>query len=114
MARNSYYRTPHWSALKHACHERDGWRCTVSGCQTPAYRLTCDHIKRRPNVDYPTAYDVLSNVRTLCGNHDAQVKELASGRRRQDGKLIVKGAKADGTPLDPNHPWSRANHISSL
>lgn len=108
MARNSYYRTPHWAALKRACHERDGWHCTVVGCQTPTYRLTCDHIRTRPNVDYPTAADVLANVRTLCGNHDRQVKELSSGKRRQDGKLIVKGARADGTPLDPKHPWHRA------
>jgi hypothetical protein len=107
MARNSYYRTPHWRALKQACHERDRWRCTVSGCQTPTYRLTCDHIQRRPNVSYPTAYDVLSNLRTLCGNHDAQVKELASGKRRQDGKLIVKGCDANGWPIDPNHGWRR-------
>jgi hypothetical protein len=35
------------------------------------------------------------------------VKELASGKRRQGGKLIVKGATVDGTPLDPNHPWNR-------
>ena len=79
----------------------------VPGCQTPTYRLTCDHIQRRPTVDYPTAADVLSNTRTLCGNHDAQVKERTTGQRRQDGKLIVRGANADGTPLDPNHPWSR-------
>jgi transposase InsO family protein len=46
MAHNSYYRTPHWSALKRACHERDGWRCVAPGCQTPTYRLTCDHSDR--------------------------------------------------------------------
>jgi hypothetical protein len=108
MARNSYYRTPHWRTLKRACHERDGWRCTVTGCQTPTYRLTCDHIRRRPNVGYPTTLDVLSNVRTLCGNHDAQVKERTDGTRRRDGKLVVAGCDVTGRPLDPNHPWNRA------
>jgi hypothetical protein len=107
MARNSYYRTQHWRTLKQACHERDGWRCTVAGCQTPTYRLTCDHIRRRPNVSYPTALDVVENTRTLCGNHDAQVKEKASGARRRDGKLVVMGCDVTGTPLDPQHPWSR-------
>ena len=107
MARNSYYRTPHWTALKRSCHERDDWRCPVPGCQTPTYRLTCDHIRTRPNVDYPTAADVLANVRTLCGYHDAQIKERWNGKRRQDGKLIVKGCDATGRPLDPSHPWHR-------
>jgi hypothetical protein len=107
MARNAYYTTPHWKALKEACHRRDGYRCTVPGCQTPTYRLTCDHIERRPNVDHPTPFDGLSNTRTLCGNHDAQVKELPSGLRRRDGKAIVKGVDTNGRPLDPSHPWSR-------
>jgi hypothetical protein len=107
MARNAYYRSPHWRALKQTTHKRDGFRCVVPGCQTPTYRLTCDHIRRRPNVDYPTSFDVLSNTRTLCGNHDAQIKEMASGERRQGGRLIVKGCDASGRPLDPNHPWNR-------
>lgn len=107
MARNTYYRSPHWRVLKKATHERDGWRCIVPGCPTPTHRLTCDHIKRRRNVDGPTAYDVMSNTRTLCGNHDALVKETATGKRGKDGKLIVKGARSDGTLLDPNHPWHR-------
>lgn len=80
----------------------------MPGCQTPSYRLTCDHIETRPSVDHPTRFDVLSNLRTLCGNHDAQIKERSSGKRRRDGKLIVRGAKADGTPLDPNHPWAKS------
>ncbi|MBB3979653.1 hypothetical protein GGQ64_004897 [Rhizobium azooxidifex] len=49
----------------------------------------------------------MSNTRTLCGNHDALVKETATGKRGKDGKLIVKGARSDGTLLDPNHPWHR-------
>jgi len=108
MARNTYYRTQHWRALKQACHDRDSWRCTVPGCETPTHRLTCDHIRRRPNVSYQTAFDVLSNVRTLCGNHDAQVKEGPNGTRRRDGKLVIMGCDVNGKPLDPNHPWNRA------
>lgn len=78
------------------------------GCQTPTHRLTCDHVIRRPNVDFPTSYDVLTNTRTLCGNHDARVKETASGKRRGEGRLIVSGCDVTGRPLDPHHPWNRA------
>lgn len=108
MPRNAYYKTPHWLALKRACHQRDGWRCVVPGCQTPTYRLTCDHIKRRPQgIPTPTAFDVLPNLRTLCGNHDAQTKEAPSGKRRNEGVLSVRGCDLNGRPIDPLHPWSR-------
>lgn len=106
MARNSYYRSSHWQALRSAALKRDRHRCTAPGCTAKGTHV--DHIKTRPNSDGPTLADILPNLRTLCASHDAQVKELASGKRRQGGKLVVKGCKADGTPKDPNHPWSRA------
>lgn len=108
MARNNYYSSPHWRALKRATHERDGWKCVVPGCTTPTHRLTCDHIKRRPNVSQPTAFDVIGNTRTLCGNHDARIKEAPSGKRRGNGKLVVSGCDVTGRPIDPNHPWNRS------
>ncbi len=104
MARNAYYRTAHWRTLKRACHERDGWRCVVNGCGSTV-GLVCDHIETRPNVDHPTPYDVLANVRTLCGTHDRQVKELAAGGRRRDGRMTVAGCGGDGVPIDPGHHW---------
>jgi len=105
MARNSYYRSTHWRALRTAALKRDRYRCTVPGCTGKGTHV--DHIETRPNSDGPTQQDTLSNLRTLCASHDAQIKEMASGKRRQDGKLIVKGCTADGTPIDPSHPWSR-------
>lgn len=104
MARNRYYLTPHWRALKRACHERDNWRCVACGSSS---RLVCDHIRTRPNVDYPTPADVLTNTRTLCDDCDRRIKERANGARRRDGNLIVRGCTADGSPLDPRHPWHK-------
>jgi hypothetical protein len=107
VARNKYYYSKHWKALKKACHRRDGWRCTVPGCGS-SERLVCDHIQTRPNSDYPTYYDVLENVRTLCGYHDYQVKEkpgerLGARPRRQPRPI---GCDAAGLPVDPAHPWN--------
>ena len=93
MARNRYYQTAHWKALKRATHDRDGWRCII--CGSPE-RLVCDHIVTRPNVDQPTPSDVLSNTRTLCDIHDRKVKEDAAGKRRGGGALTVIGL--DGWP----------------
>lgn len=107
MARNAYYQSAHWRALKRATHERDGWRCTVPGCGSTA-GLVCDHIRTRPNVDHATALDVITNTRTLCGVHDRQIKEQRGGARRRDGKPVVQGCKPDGSPLDPGHPWFRS------
>ncbi|TAX10752.1 HNH endonuclease [Rhizobium leguminosarum] len=106
MERNRYYQSAHWRSLKHATHQRDGWKCTVIGCGSSA-ELVCDHIQTRPNVDRPTSADTLANTRTLCGFHDRQIKESSTGKRRREGQATVVGCRPDGTPLDPNHPWHR-------
>jgi hypothetical protein len=106
MARNTYYQTAHYRALKQATHDRDGWRCTVPGCGSTE-GLVCEHIETRPNVSHPTRFDTLANTTTLCGLHDRQTKEQANGKRRNDGKYIVSGCSPDGTPRDPSHPWHR-------
>lgn len=98
-----YYRTPEWKRLRTACLARDGYRCTVRGCQTPTYRLTADHIVAR-RAGGP---DSLANLRTLCSHHDAQVRQAPSGQRRNSGRPTVRGCDASGLPLDPAHPWRR-------
>ncbi|EHM01214.1 hypothetical protein HMPREF9946_02218 [Acetobacteraceae bacterium AT-5844] len=106
--REPFYVTPLWRTLRQQCLTRDGYRCTVPGCRTPTQELTADHIQRRPrDISTPTAFDVLANLRTLCGPHDRSVKETSTGRRRNDGRLAVAGCDASGRPLDPNHPWNR-------
>jgi 5-methylcytosine-specific restriction protein A len=105
VARNAYYRTAHWRALKQATHQRDGWRCTVPGCGSNK-GLTADHVETRPkDADGPTRFDVLSNTRSLCGLHDRQAKEGRDGKRMSGGKFKVIGCDANGWPLDPNHQW---------
>lgn len=104
MARQSYYDTPHWKALKSAALKRDGYRCTVLGCPhtVRTSRLSVDHKDPRPRgVTTPTAKDVLPNLRTLCKDHDNQVMQTASGERRNGGEFVIRGCDADGWPLDP-------------
>lgn len=108
MARNAYYNTPHWKALKRATHERDGWRCVIPGCGS-SQSLVCDHIETRPNLSHPTPSDVITNTRTLCGFHDRQIKEKANGERRKGGSASLKGCDASGWPTDPAHPWKSAS-----
>jgi hypothetical protein len=100
MARNAYYKTEHWLALRKAALVRDRHTCIVPGCNAKGTHV--DHIRTRPNVDTPSVFDTITNVRTLCAHHDAQVKELPSGKRRRDGKPIIKGCDANGWPLDPS------------
>jgi hypothetical protein len=107
MARNNYYKSGHYLALKRATHERDGWKCTIHGCGS-SKGLVCEHIKTRPNVSYPTPLDVLDNTTSLCGFHDRQTKEMADGTRRRGGRHVVSGCDAEGTPRDPRHPWHPA------
>lgn len=105
MARNTYYRSSHWQALRRQALARDRYTCTVPGCGAKGTHV--DHIKTRPNSDGPTQADVLSNTRTLCASHDAQIKERANGDRGRGGKLVVRGCDADGWPADPMHPWAK-------
>lgn len=106
MTQPSFYKSPEWIALRAACLKRDGHRCTVKGC-TSKYRLTADHINTRPRYHGLTPADVLSNLRTLCGYHDAQVKEVRNGKRRNGGVFTVRGMDASGQPVDPLHAWNQ-------
>ena len=94
-----YYQSAHWKALREACLERDGHRCTVPGCGKRGQ--VADHIETRRNAPVPTAADVLSNLRTLCLSHDAQIKERR-GIRKQAGTFKVRGCDENGWPLDPS------------
>lgn len=51
--------------------------------------------------------DTLGNLRHLCRDHDNQVKEDATGKRRSAGKMTVFGCDAQGRPLDPGHWWNK-------
>lgn len=103
MPGNPYYSSPHWKALRTACLERDGRRCTVPGC--PSAGTVADHIETRPDVPHVTPQDRIENLRTLCKSHDAQVKERRRGvgMRARGGTFILRGCDAEGWPLDPRH-----------
>jgi 5-methylcytosine-specific restriction endonuclease McrA len=97
-----YYATSHWKALRWEALRRDGHRCTVLGCGS-TYRLTPDHIKPRPKgVIAPTEFDVLSNLRTLCGPCHSRIT-----RKGNRGTPKAIGCDVDGWPLDPRHRWAR-------
>lgn len=106
---NPFYNSKFWKDLRRQALERDRYRCTVTGCPNTGRmgRLYVDHVKTRPNVPYPTPSDILSNLRTLCGVHDTQVKEMRDGERRKGGEPTVRGCDASGRPLDPRHHWNR-------
>jgi len=93
-----FYRSPEWQVLRTAVLKRDKWRCTVPGCPhtVRTSRLTVDHIKARRDG----GADEMPNLRTLCRDHDNQVKEGADGVRANGGKTFVRGCDADGWPLD--------------
>jgi 5-methylcytosine-specific restriction endonuclease McrA len=69
-----FYASPDWKALRHACLERDGWRCVM--CGQPA--IVADHILSRRSG----GADTLANLRSLCRLHDNGFKEDVTGARR--------------------------------
>lgn len=101
---SGYYHSAHWKRLRDACLDRDNHCCVVKGCKQPG--VVADHIETRSRSPIPTPADRLDNLRTLCLQHDAQVKEQ-NGIRKQGGKFRIKGCDADGRALDPDHAWNR-------
>jgi hypothetical protein len=79
----------------------DGGSCTVPGCGKRAVKV--DHIVSRRNG----GTSAMHNLRSLCADHDNQIKEDRFGTRRSGGEFMIRGSTVDGLPLDPNHPWNR-------
>lgn len=100
MPNDPFYKSPKWKALRAEALSRDHWRCTVPGCGTKATHV--DHVISRRNG----GASVLANLRSLCRDHDNQIKEGADGQRRRDGITHVAGCDARGYPIDPQHPWN--------
>ena len=48
----------------------------------------------------PEAQCALDNL-SLCAEHDNQIKGNARGKRRSDGKLLLRHRNADSSPVDP-------------
>ena len=69
--------------------------CEDEGRVTAAVEV--DHIEKH-NGDPVLFYDVF-NLQGLCKFHHRTVK----AEIERSG--IVRGSRADGTPLDPVHPW---------
>ncbi len=107
MPGNPFYQSSFWKALRKACLERDRYRCAVPGCRNRA--AFADHFPapHPRGATGPTPADALTNLRSLCPEHDAQVKEGRDGSRRNGGAFTVRGCDADGMPIDPSHPWAR-------
>jgi 5-methylcytosine-specific restriction endonuclease McrA len=65
-ARDSYYDSKEWKALREACKRRDGYCCADPNCETPGRgrggRLIADHIVARS----AGGADALGNLLTRC------------------------------------------------
>lgn len=105
MPSNPFYRSPLWRRLCAAVHHRSRGKCEVPGCTSPA--KVVDHVVSRR----AGGADALANLRHLCREHDNMCKENAKGIRRSNGKLSVRGCFADGSPIDPSHPWYKGGGV---
>lgn len=97
-----FYLSKVWRRLREARLRIDHHTCVVPGCDARA--TVVDHIVSRR----AGGADVLSNLRSLCREHDDQVRERPDGKRANQGKLIVRGCDAHGNPLDPLSPWYKS------
>jgi hypothetical protein len=77
--------------------------CCVSGCDQRASHA--DHVMAIGKGGGGYAEE---NLQPLCGDHHSQKTAIFDRPTRPSKKtrLSVRGASADGRPLDPLHPWN--------
>jgi 5-methylcytosine-specific restriction endonuclease McrA len=95
-----YYLSREWRALRAAALRRDGGRCIVPGCGRPATRV--DHIVARKDG----GADAMSNLRSLCAEHDNQAHREKGGAGARKAMFEVYGCDERGGPIDPAHWWN--------
>lgn len=95
-----FYYSPAWRSLRIVILKRDGYRCVICKVDVSAKGAArIDHIK--PRAMHPELAMEPSNLRSLCVDHDQQIKERTAGRddRKQGGVPVIRGCDADGWPL---------------
>jgi 5-methylcytosine-specific restriction enzyme A len=94
-----FYYSPEWRALRRLALKRDRYRCVVCGRGVAGKgEARIDHVKTRR--ERPDLELVLSNVRTLCADHDNQAhREKGRGGGPRDQRFVIRGCDADGWPL---------------
>ena len=90
------YNTQRWQKLRRRKLRQQPLceRCEAQGKLTPAQDV--DHIK--PISNGGEAFPALDGLAALCHSCHAV-------KTRDDERGVVRGAGADGLPLDPEHPW---------
>jgi len=93
------YASSAWRKLRRAHLDRYP-HCELCADQGQVVQGTVvDH--RQPHRGNWTLFLDARNLQTLCSTHHDAVKQ----KLEKSGQL--RGADADGMPLDPTHPWYR-------
>ncbi len=97
MPRHPFYNTKTWK------HLRKVKLTTDPLCEDCKAKLATDvhHIKSINSGGSKTDY---SNLRSEC--HECHSRRTLAERLGRDD-IRIKGAAADGQPLDPNHWWNK-------
>ena len=104
-----FVRSLAWRALRVIALKRDQYRC-VKCNEDVSYpgKARVDHIL--PRSTHPHLALVLENLRTLCPicdnqSHREKKSKHRTGERQE--RFVIRGARLDGSPLDPNHHWNK-------
>lgn len=101
MPGDPFYHKPEWRSLRKQALIRDRYRCVVCGRDVSGKgESRVDHKLSRKT--HPHLALSLANLRTLCADHDNQGhREKATGATQRDERFVIRGADAQGWPLDP-------------
>lgn len=97
------YNTARWQRLRRA---HLGMEPLCRACQAEGRMRAGSHVDHiRPVSDGGPAFPMHDGLQTLCAScHSAKTARGAEAGAIRSSKPR-KGCRADGSPLDPSHPW---------
>lgn len=96
---SGFYGSTDWHKVRAQVRKRDGYKCVWCRADVKGNGTSrVDHIV--PLKLAPERALDLSNLQTLCIKCHESVK-------KRDENSPARGTNLDGTPKDPDHPWSK-------
>jgi 5-methylcytosine-specific restriction enzyme A len=102
MPRDPFYNSRAWKTLR-AEYLRQHSLCMV--CEEEGRLSIATDVDHKVSINSGGSSTALDNFQSLC--HKCHSRKTLYVERLGRDRVPVKGCRADGTPLDPQHHWNK-------